>query len=276
MTNDSVKEIGARLAGAFRLSARPLAVYGAESPPPDAWHLADVNRCLAVAMVRMATGAASLVGEPEVEGTHIAPPALYVTRDEPEGCCIGGLTHMGFAERPEYIRYFVSSGKADVRGGAAEYLKATPELVDAAEKAIGPVTPPGTYLVISTCDAVPEPDPGVRSICCFGTAEEIRNLAALVHFDHANPFSPVIVPWGPACATMVSYPAHMAAHTPPDSVFLGPQDPTVNHAIPPDWLVMGIPIDIARRMAANLERSFIGKRPKVAFPDRFAKTGGGR
>jgi uncharacterized protein (DUF169 family) len=128
MTDMTFREIGDRLASAFRLAARPLAVYGTDTRPADAIHLAEVNRCLAVSMFRMATDNPA--------------DAVYLTGGEQEGCCLGGLTHMGFIAPPEHIRYFVSTGRADIMNGAAEYLKATPELVERSLAAEGTITPP--------------------------------------------------------------------------------------------------------------------------------------
>ncbi|EJG07062.1 MAG: DUF169 domain-containing protein [Methanofollis liminatans] len=254
MTHSAVSEIGGRLAEAFRLSAAPLAVCGSEEVPADAVPLPSVHRCIAVAMYRMAMGAADA-------------PALYLDEEANAGCCPGGLAHMGFVGRSDEIRWFVSTGRSDIRGGAAEYLKADPALVDACFERAGPVTPPGRYLVIRPCRTVTD-DAAVRSICLFGTAEAVRNIAALVHFDRPDPFSPVLAPWGPACATFVSYPAGLAAGAPRDAAFMGPTDPTVNHALPPDLLAIGIPIAVARRMAGNLDASFVVRRPRVAFPGR--------
>jgi len=252
MTEIHFREIGARLKSAFRIPTRPLAVYGSEVLPSGIPHLAEVNRCFAVSLFRMATGN-------EVS-------AIYVSADTQEGCCPGGISHMGFTPEREDIKYFVSTGRKDVRGGAAEFLKSGPEKVEACFKAMGTVTPPGKYLIVSACDALPDKNPGVRSICCFGTAEQIRNMAALVHFDRDDPFSPVIVPWGPSCATFISYPAGMAEHAPADTAFMGPQDPTQNHSLPPDMMALGIPAEMAARMVKNLDASFIVRRPQVAFP----------
>ena len=253
MTENNFREIGMRLKGAFRLSTRPLAVYGSDVLPSGIPHLAEVNRCFAVSLFRMATGN-------EVS-------AIYVSADTQEGCCPGGISHMGFAPEREDIKYFVSTGREDIRGGAAEFLKSGPEKVEACFKAMGKVTPPGRYLIVSACDVLPDENPGVRSICCFGTAEQIRNMAALVHFDQDDPFSPVIVPWGPSCATFISYPAGMAENAPSDTAFMGPQDPTQNHTLPPDMMALGIPAEIAERMVKNLDASFIIRRPQVAFPN---------
>jgi hypothetical protein len=252
MTEGDFKEIGHRLATAFRLATRPLAVYGSETLPAGTLHLAEVNRCFAVSLYRMAT--------------EKALSAIYVSEESGEGCCPGGLAHTGFHPEPDDIRYFVSTGKKDVRGGAAEYLKSGPEMVERCFKALGRITPPGKYLIVQACDTLPEPMPPVRSICCFGTAEQIRNMAALVHFDRDDPFSPVIVPWGPSCSTFITYPAGMTENAPKDTAFMGPQDPTQNRNLPPDMMAIGIPGRVAVRMAENLASSFIIRRPQVAFP----------
>lgn len=246
------REIGARLASAFRLTARPLAVYGSETLPAGIVHLSEINRCFAVSLYRIST-------EKDVS-------ALYVSADSQEGCCLGGLFHMGFIPVSEDIKYFVSTGRKDIRGGAAEYLKSSPEMVDRCSVASGEITPPGKHLIVSACEAVPDANPGVRSLCCFGSAEQIRNMAALVHFDRDDPFSPVIVPWGSACSTYITYPAGMAEHAPKNTAFMGPQDPTQNHSLPPGMMALGIPAEIAVRMVQNLDHSFVIRRSQVAFP----------
>jgi hypothetical protein len=252
MNTTGFKEIGARLTSAFRLSTRPLAVYGSEVLPPGIPHLSDINRCFAVSLFRMATG------------TDIS--ALYASADMQERCCLGGLYHVGYIPVPDEIKYFVSTGRKDVRGGAAEYLKANPDLVERCTVAAGPINPPGKYLVVQACETLPDAGPSVKSICCFGTGEQIRNMAALIHFDRDSPFSPVIVPWGSACSTYITFPAGLAKNTPVDTAFMGPQDPTQNHSLPPDMMALGIPAEMAARMVQNLDASFIIRRPQVAFP----------
>jgi len=46
MTKENFKEIGKRLATAFRLSTRPLAVYGSGILSAVTVQLPDINRCL--------------------------------------------------------------------------------------------------------------------------------------------------------------------------------------------------------------------------------------
>jgi hypothetical protein len=149
----------------------------------------------------------------------------------------------------------------------AEYLKASPDLVDRCTAAAGPIHPPGKYLVVQACETLPDPMPNVLSLCIFGNGEQIRNMAALIHFDRDDPFSPVIVPWGSSCSTFITFPAGLAENTPKNTAFMGPQDPTQNHSLPPEMMALGIPAEMAARMVKNLDASFITRRPQVAFPN---------
>jgi hypothetical protein len=92
-------------------------------------------------------------------------------------------------------------------------------------------------------------------------------MAALIHFDRDDPFSPVIVPLGSACSTYITFPAGLADKTPRDTAFMGPQDPTQNHSLPPEMKAIGIPAEMAGRRGQNLDASFIIRRTQVAFPN---------
>lgn len=247
-----VSHIGKVIQEACHLKARPLAVYGAENIPNGGRPVASVNRCLAAAMYTLATSNETSV--------------LYIGDKALAGCCPGGLTYLGFIRYPPGIKYFVSTGNKDYRNGEAEYYKANPDIVERSFRAAGTISPPGRYLVIQCCDTLPEEVTDVRSLCLFGTAEQVRNLAALVHFDRDEPFFPVIVPFGPACSTLITYPAGLASNTPKDTAFMGPQDPTTNYVLPPDSMALGVPFLVAGKMAENTGHSFIKKRPDVAFP----------
>jgi hypothetical protein len=196
---------------------------------------------------------------------------IFVAAEMPETCCAGGLAHFGFTGYNPGIKYFVSTGSKSFRNGQAEFLRATPELVQENQEAMGKITPPGKYVIIRPCKDLADADPGVRSILCFGEAEQIRNLCALVHFSSHNPFSDVLVPQGASCASFVTYAAGMAANAPRDAVFVGPCDPTGNSWFPPNHLSIAIPISIARRMCEDLEKSFIIKRAMVAYPEQRIK-----
>jgi hypothetical protein len=164
----------------------------------------------------------------------------------------------------------VSTGTPTFRGGEAEYLKASPDMVRRSKDALGAITPPGTYTIIRPCADL-DADPGVRSVICFGNGEQVRNLCALVHFRSADPFGPVLAAWGPTCASLVTYPSGMSEKAPAGSAYLGPMDPTGNRWFPENLLGLGIPIKLAVGMCEDLESSFIIKRPHVAYPE--AKEG---
>ena len=252
MTEMSVAEVGRRLVFAGRFKTRAICVYGSETRPEGASPSTLLNTCVARAILKLAM-------------TQETPP-IYLGEDMIDDCCGGGAAMFGFREFDPGVKYFVSYGSPKVRNGAAEYLRATPELFEENCRALGKITPPGKYVVISACEDLQEGAPGAKSILLFGNAEQIRNLCALVHFRSRNPFNEIYAPQGPSCASFVTYAAGMAERAPRDAVFLGPDDPTGNSWFPEDFLSMAIPIMMARRMCEDIDQSFIVKRPKVAYP----------
>jgi len=94
--------------------------------------MTGVNRCFAVFPV------------PDGNGDRCS--AIYVSADTSEGCCMGGLYHTGYIPVPDDIKYFVSTGRKDVRGGAAEFLKASPDFVEQCTLGSGADPSPGKYL----------------------------------------------------------------------------------------------------------------------------------
>jgi hypothetical protein len=257
MTEISIAEIGTRLIRAGKLDCRPICVYSSEKIPEKGLSLVSINRCIAKALFALAV-------DKEI-------PSLFIGEDTLEGCCPGGQGWFGFSKFAPFIKYFVSTGSKEVRGGAADILKVDPKNVEQTIKAVGTIRPLGKYIVMQACTELREENPGVKSVLCFGTSEQIRNLCALIYFSRINPFSSILTPWGPACATFVTYPAGMASNTPANCAFTGPMDPTINPWFPPNFLALGIPVNIARQMSADLEESFITKRPNVAYPKHREK-----
>jgi len=247
----SVKEMGKKLTEAGRLKLRPLCVYATDEVPQGAVPSYSVDRCVAKAIYT-----STLCEE-------VAP--LYIEAGH-EQCCPGGLTWMGLAEPHPKLKYFVTVGTPDFRGGAAEHLKATPELFDEQKERAGKITPQGKYTVIAPCtdDIAPET---VRAFILLTGSEQIRNLCGLVQFSNSDPFFRTIIPGGPVCAMMIAFPAGMAENAPKDSAFVGPVDPTGNPWLPPELMIMGIPAGLAQQMAADLEESFICKRSRIAYPE---------
>ncbi len=267
---ENIKEIGESLKRAGMLETKPLCVYGQDTLPEDAVPMVEVDSCAAKAILTAAM-------DKDI-------PPLYMGHDCIKGVCMGGITWLGFAKKlSPYIKYFVSTGHKNFRDGTAEYLKASPELFEKFKESIGPITLPGKYLVVRSYDAFKDDDVNglkssnvsvdknvdfISSFLCFGNAEQIRNLCSLIHFRTLNPFESIIAPFGPACATMVTYPAHMAEKTPKNAAFIGPIDPTGNSWFPTDYMAIGIPFNMAKDMCQDLEDSFAFKRPEVAYPEK--------
>lgn len=250
----SIKDTGEKLAIAGRLKHRPVCIYGAENVPDGSMKVSDVDRCIAKAIFKLAS--------------DVSLPPVYISAAD-EDSCMGGRTWLGFAKMHPLLKYFVTIGTKEFRGGAAEHLKATPELFEKSFDAVGKITPPGKYVIASSCSSITD-DPGVRSVLCFGGSEQIRNLAGLAQFKEWEQFSTVITPGGPTCATYITYPAGMAEKAPKRAVYTGPTDPTGNIWFPPELMAIGIPIEKAREMAENLDESFLGKRARIAYPVRRA------
>ena len=249
--NNSIKEIGKSLKIGGKLSTSPLAVYSCETIPEGAVPMCSIDRCVAKAIM--------------LTSINENQPPLYIGKDTLRGCCPGSMTYLGFTKPLEFIKYFVSTGSEKFRKGEAEYLKAGPEYVEGFLESIGEIKPLGKYLIVQRCEDVDD-STDAKSIICFGNGEQIRNLSSLIHFRTKNPFNGVIMPFGPACSTFVTYPAGMAEKTPEDVAFVGPVDPTGNAWFPPEFMAIGIPIKIAEGMHEDLNESFAVKRSEVASP----------
>jgi hypothetical protein len=246
-----IQELGEKLVISGRLKLRPLCVYSTDEIPRGAVPSYTIDRCIAKAVF-----ATALLEE---------KPSLYIDASQKQ-CCPGGMVWMGFDEPHPKLKYFVTVGSPDFHGGAAEHLKATPELFEEQRKRAGKVTPPGNYIVIGPCTGEISPDE-VRSVILFAGSEQIRNLCGLAQFNSSDPFLKTIIPAGATCSAMITFPAGIAENAPKDSAYIGPTDPTGNAWLPPDLMIMGIPIALAQQMAADLDESFIGKRSRIAYPE---------
>lgn len=243
----SVQELGEKLAKAGRLRLRPLCVYGSDQIPQGAVPSFTIDRCIAKAVYTAAL----------FEDT----PQLFVEAGH-DRCCPGGMVWMG--PHP-MLKYFVTVGTPEFRDGLAEHLKATPELFEEQRKRAGKVVPLGKYIVIGPCSNSTAPD-RIRSIIIFAGAEQIRNLCGLAQFRSSDPFFKAIIPAGASCSTMITFPAGLAENAPKDSAYVGPTDPTGNTWLPPELMIIGVPIGLARQMANDLDESFICKRSRIAYP----------
>ncbi|MGB9939026.1 DUF169 domain-containing protein [Methanosarcina sp.] len=244
-------EMGKKLTEAGRLKLRPLCVYDTDEIPEGAVPSYTVDRCIAKAAY--------------ISAFFEETPSLYIETGH-EQCCAGGLVWMGLAEPHPKLKYFVTVGTPDFHGGAAEHLKATPELFDELRERAGKIVPQGKYTVIAPCTADLMPET-VRSFIVFAGAEQIRNLCGLAQFSNSDPFFKTVISGGPTCVTMIAFPAGMSENAPKDSAYVGPVDPTGNPWLPPELMIMGIPSGLAQQMGADLEESFICKRSRIAYPE---------
>jgi hypothetical protein len=256
ITTLSAQNLGKSLIQAGRLNLRPLCVYAADELPENAVPSYTIDRCIAKAVYTSAF--------------FEEIPPIYIESVHEE-CCAGGLVWLGMAEPHPKLKYFVTTGTPDFRGGAAEHLKATPELFEEMRELVGKITPPGKYIVIAPSADEFTGDLGlekIRSFILFAGGEQIRDLCELAQFRSSDPFFKTVIPGGPTCATVLTFPAGMAENAPKASAYIGPTDPTGNPWLPADLMLMGIPLSLAQQMAIDLDESFICKRSKIAYPER--------
>jgi hypothetical protein len=251
MENLTIKEIGIKLTQAGKLKANPLCVYGSDTVPENIIPISNINRCIASAIF-------SLSIEKNISSVYIGNDAL-------EGCCPGGQAWFGYKTFLPMLKYFLSTGSQDFRSGAAEFLIANPDLAEKRLSSIGKITPLGKYTVISKCDSIDKQELDIKAVICFGISEQIRNLCSLAYFRAEKGYN-VQIPWGPSCASFVTYPASMAENGPKSTIIIGPTDPTGNYWFPQNYISMGIPYEIAKSMAEDLDNSFITKRSEIAYP----------
>ncbi len=248
-----IEDIGTKFKDAGHLATRPLYICASDAIPKGCVPLTSIDRCVAKAMFMAAL-------KPSI-------PPMHLDASQAKNACPGGMQWTGYCEANPMIKYFVSTGHKDFRNGLAEYLRATPELAEVTARNAGNFAVPGKYLIVIPCDMLSSDTGKVLAVTCFGTAEQIRNIAALVHFSSTDVFQNVVMATGPACSTMVSYPAGLADKAPKHAAFIGPTDPTGNVWFPPDYMALGIPIGLATQMASDVDASFLTKRPQVAFPE---------
>lgn len=251
-----VNEIGKKFKTLLKLDKSPLVIYESENLPENAVPMCSLDRCVAKAIFLTSAN------------DNLNP--LYINNKSLKGCCPGSITYLGFGKPAKFIKYFVSIGKENFRGGDAEYLKASPDDVEKFLKSIGEIKQIEKNLIIQRCEDVEYDinDINLKSILIFGDAEQIRNLSSLIYFKNENTFGGISMPFGPSCASFITYPTGMTEKTPENTSFLGPVDPTGNNWFPSDYLSMGIPINIAIELYNDIDESFISKRPEVAFPQK--------
>jgi hypothetical protein len=247
MTGATISEIADTIAGAINLETKLVCAYGCDQIPEKGIRSSSISDCVASAIYQIAAGK---VTEP-----------LYVG-DEPgqSFCrCIGGPAWFGFGPFDPRLMGLIATGSMDIEDSAPKYLKESETIAHKSYQTVGEIAPLGRYVVMRSCHDMSE-DTGLRCMVCFATAAQIRDLCALAHFRRADVFDAISIPWGPACATMVTYPAGMAENASADRIYAGPADSSSKEWLPEDCMVLGIPFKIAGAMAEDIERSFIGRR----------------
>ena len=253
MTAITPSEVGSKLKQAGRLSSQPLCIYGTDTPPSDSTPSIDIHRCIAKVSFSLAK--------------HSTYSAIHIGIDNKKQCCPGGQAWFGYQDFRPNLNYFLSTGTPNFREGKSEFLISNPDIAGNRLRSAGKITPLGKYIVIHRTDQAIEGDPEIKAFLCFGIAEQIRNLCSLAYFHSKSSYG-IQIPWGPSCASFISYPTGMIENGPEDRVIVGPTDPTGNHWLPDNFLSMGIPLETAMQMARDVDSSFIGKRPKFAYPRR--------
>lgn len=235
-----IEEIGRRIKDAVQLDNDPICVREAQEPPEGAVPLSDMHRCIAAAIFQLSRNGGS----------------GYVDQGSLSGCCPGGQAWLGFKDFAHHLKYFVSTGKPDFRGGTAEYLKDSPEGVERSIERLGEIRNTSECLVIQPCADGPDKE-SVKNIVVFAQTARVMNLCTLLYFGTSDPLS-VITPWGPMCTHIVTYPAGMVDRFRQHAI-LGTVDPTVRDWFPSDHLSLGLPLSIAERMAEDVDQSFLKK-----------------
>lgn len=241
----SIAEIGIRLAEAAGMKTWPLCAYGSDLMPEKGIPSSSISHCLASAVYQAADG-------------RITDP-VYIKHDPGRSFChcIGGPAWFGYCGFDPRLPGLMSTTSLEANQ-APKRLKANETVARETYKAVGEIRPMGRYVVIRRCEGIAD-DPGVRCIICFASSEQIRDLCALAHFGSPDAINSISAPWGPACATLITYPAGMAENASSSKIYLGPTDPSARQWLPEDCLAMGIPLKIARRMAGDAGASFLVK-----------------
>lgn len=243
-------QIGDALSHAVDLKTKPVCVYGSDLIPENGVRSSSIGHCLASSMYRIAIGQ---VKDPVFVGNESGQPFCR---------CIGGPAWFGYGSFDPRLPGLMSTGSKDTTNCAPKYLKKNVSVASMTYKAVGRIEPLGKYTVMRSCEDMHE-DPGAKCIVCFASGEQIRDLCALAHFRSCDALDLISVPWGPACATLVTYPAGMAENASSDRIYIGPTDPSSKEWLPENYMAMGIPARIARMMAEDAERSFLAKQFQV-------------
>jgi len=167
--------------------------------------------------------------------------------------CGGGLMYTGYSDkRPPNFRYFLSHGKEGVVEG--ERYKQTPEIVDAWEKTIAPLSSEGKEMVFTRWDQITEKD-NPEVVIFFARPEVLCGLFSLANFDQGTPDG-VICPMGAGCSSIIYYPWLEQQKDEPKVVF-GMFDPSARPCVAVDVLTMAFPMKKFVKVIGYMDESFL-------------------
>lgn len=236
-----------KLAAAVALDSLPVCVYGSEELPAGGTRTSAIIDCVAAAIFRLAADE--------------TPGPLYATAVDGAGLCrcAGGAEWFGYSG---FDPYLVRSMSTAVPAGSRlvpKRLKSSPSVAEKTYASVGTVSPLGQYTVFRRCDDPKLAGEDVKCVVCFGTAGQIRDLCGLAHFRSPGVLGAVEWPWGPSCATLITFPAGMSARVAPDRLFIGPADPSARSWLPEPMLAAGLPAGLALTMARDVGLSFLSR-----------------
>jgi uncharacterized protein (DUF169 family) len=167
--------------------------------------------------------------------------------------CLGGAFYLGFVERQlNFLAHFVSTGIPN-RFEGERYLE-SPEVTRTFFKTIDPRPAPAGFCVfkpISQFGTGENPE----LVIFFARSEVICGLHQLVSFV-TNDFEAVCSPFGPGCASILTWPLHLLSQGKLKAV-LGGWDPSDRRYMKPDELTFTVPLPLYHRMLARWRESFL-------------------
>ena len=166
--------------------------------------------------------------------------------------CAGGKIYTGFeAGRSPEFRYFISSGKGDMKG---ERYKQTPELVDEWTRGVSCLPSQGKAIAFRRWDKLTAAD-NPEVVVFFARPEVISGLFTLANFDRPDPDG-VICPFGAGCSSVVHYPWLEQQKDDPKAV-LGMLDPSARPCVATDVMTIAFPMKKFVKVVGFMEESFL-------------------
>ena len=121
----SLEEICTRLKQAGRLESDPLCAYGSETIPANSISSTSINRCIANVIYSLAI--------------NLERSTIHFEEDNEKKSCPGGQAWLGYKPLMPHLKYMLSTGTPDFRGGWSEFLIADPDLTEKRLKGIGSI-----------------------------------------------------------------------------------------------------------------------------------------